>query len=76
MTDDADLAQSLVYVRYGNDSAATKDFFVLQPFCKPLETRTTVQLTNIFQVLNAFMQESGLEWKKSVRVCVWMEQEQ
>lgn len=61
-TDVADLAQLLVYVRYEHDGAATEDFL----FCKPLETRTTF---TTFQVLNVFMQENGLDWKKCVGVC-------
>lgn len=59
----ADLANSLVFVRYECDSAAQEDFL----FCQPLETRTTAE--HIFQLLKTFMQENGLDWKKCVGVC-------
>ncbi|XP_061602956.1 zinc finger BED domain-containing protein 5-like [Cololabis saira] len=62
-TDVADLAQLLVYVRYENDGAATEDLL----FCQPLQTRTTAD--QIFQLLNEFMQENGLDWKRCVGVC-------
>ncbi|XP_061587577.1 zinc finger BED domain-containing protein 5-like [Cololabis saira] len=62
-TDVADLAQLLIYVRYENDGAATEDLL----FCQPLQTRTTAD--QIFQVLNEFMQENGLDWKRCVGVC-------
>ncbi|KAJ4935391.1 hypothetical protein JOQ06_016927, partial [Pogonophryne albipinna] len=62
-TDVADLANLMVYVRYKHDGAAQEDFL----FCQPLETRTTAE--HIFQLLDAFVQENGLEWKKCVGVC-------
>ena len=62
-TDVADLANLLVYVRYEYDGAAQEDFV----FCQSLETRTTAE--HIFQVLNMFIQENGLDWKKCVGVC-------
>ncbi|KAK1901737.1 Zinc finger BED domain containing protein 5 [Dissostichus eleginoides] len=62
-TDVADLANLMVYVRYEHDGAAQEEFL----FCQPLETRTTAEL--IFQLLDAFVQENGLEWKKCVGVC-------
>ncbi|KAJ4925496.1 hypothetical protein JOQ06_018226 [Pogonophryne albipinna] len=62
-TDVADLANLMVYVRYEHDGAAQEDFL----FCQPLETRTTAE--HIFQLLDAFVQENGLEWKKCVGVC-------
>ncbi|KAI4818337.1 hypothetical protein KUCAC02_011681 [Chaenocephalus aceratus] len=62
-TDVADLANVMVYVRYEHDGAAQEDFL----FCQPLETRTTAE--HIFQLLDAFVQENGLEWKKCVGVC-------
>uniref|UniRef100_A0A3B4TIW1 Uncharacterized protein n=1 Tax=Seriola dumerili TaxID=41447 RepID=A0A3B4TIW1_SERDU len=63
-TDVADLANLLVYVRYEYDGAAQEDFM----FCQSLETRTTAE--HIFQVLNAFIQENRLDWKKCVGVCI------
>ncbi|KAJ8333633.1 hypothetical protein SKAU_G00416410 [Synaphobranchus kaupii] len=62
-TDVADLANFMVYVRYEHDGAAQEDFL----FCQPLETRTTAE--HIFQLLDAFVQENGLKWKKCVGVC-------
>ncbi|XP_071328854.1 zinc finger BED domain-containing protein 5-like [Trachinotus anak] len=62
-TDVADLANLLVYVRYECDGAAQEDFL----FCQPLETRTTAE--HIFQQLDTFIQENGLDWKKCVVVC-------
>lgn len=62
-TDVADLAYLLVYVRYENDGAAQEDFM----FCQSLETRTTAE--HIFQVLDTFIQENGMDWKKCVGVC-------
>lgn len=62
-TDVSDLANLLVYVRYEYDGAAQEDFL----FCQLLETRTTAK--HIFQLLNTFIQENGLDWKKCVGVC-------
>ncbi len=64
-TDVADLANLLVYVRYEyhHDGAAQEDFM----FCQSLETRTAAE--HIFQVLDAFIQENSLDWKKCVGVC-------
>lgn len=62
-TDVADLANLLVYVRYEYDGVAQEDFM----FCKSLETITTAE--HIFQLLNAFIQEHGLDWKRCVGVC-------
>uniref|UniRef100_A0A672FBK0 C2H2-type domain-containing protein n=1 Tax=Salarias fasciatus TaxID=181472 RepID=A0A672FBK0_SALFA len=62
-TDVADLANLLVYVRYECDSAAQEDFL----FCQSLETRTTAE--HIFQLLDAFVKENGLDWSKCVGVC-------
>lgn len=59
----ADLANLLVYIRYACDGAAQEYFL----FCHPLKTRTTAE--HIFQLLNIFIQENGLDWKKCVRVC-------
>lgn len=53
----------LVCVRYEYDGAAQEDFL----FCQSLQTRTTAE--HIFQLLNAFVQENGLDWKKCVGVC-------
>ncbi|XP_059362102.1 zinc finger BED domain-containing protein 5 [Carassius carassius] len=62
-TDVTDLANLLVYVRYEKDGSAHEDFM----FCQSLGTRTTAE--HIFQVLDAFIQENGLDWKKCVGVC-------
>lgn len=62
-TDVADLANLLVYVRYEYDGAAQEDFL----FCQSLQTRTTAE--HILELLNAFVQDNGLGWKKCVGVC-------
>ena len=62
-TDVADLANLIVYVGYEHDGAAQEDFL----FCQPLETRATAE--HIFQLLDAFVQGNGLEWKKCFGVC-------
>ncbi|MBN3315793.1 ZBED5 protein, partial [Atractosteus spatula] len=60
MADDIriNLANSLVYVRY-----EFEDFL----FCKPLPTGTTGE--HIFQHLNEFIKENGIDWIKCVGVC-------
>ena len=62
-TDVADLANLLVFVRYEYEKATHEDFL----FCQSLQTRTTAE--HIFQLVNAFFQETGLDWKKCVGVC-------
>ena len=62
-TDVANLANLHVYVRYEYDGASYEDFL----FCQTLETRTTVE--HIFQLVNTFMEENRLDWKKFVGVC-------
>uniref|UniRef100_A0A3Q1GCF7 C2H2-type domain-containing protein n=1 Tax=Acanthochromis polyacanthus TaxID=80966 RepID=A0A3Q1GCF7_9TELE len=62
-TDVADLANLLVYVRYECGDAAQEDFL----FCRSLETRTTAE--HIFQLLDAFVTENGLDWSKCVGLC-------
>ena len=62
-TDVADLANLLVYVRYEYDGASQEDFL----FCQILITRTTAE--HIFLLLNTFMEENCLDWKKCVGVC-------
>ncbi|KAI6650149.1 SCAN domain-containing protein 3 [Oopsacas minuta] len=61
-SDVADLANLLVYVRYEYDGASQEDFL----FCQTLITRTTAE--HIFLLLNTFMEENCLDWKKQ-RAC-------
>ncbi|XP_075325271.1 LOW QUALITY PROTEIN: zinc finger BED domain-containing protein 5-like [Odontesthes bonariensis] len=62
-TDVADLANLLVCVRYEYKGAAHEDFLC----CRPLETKTTAE--HIFQLLDTFIQEHGIDWKKCIGVC-------
>ncbi|XP_069051373.1 LOW QUALITY PROTEIN: zinc finger BED domain-containing protein 5-like [Lepisosteus oculatus] len=61
--DVVNLANLLVYVRYEFEGMSHEDFL----FCKPLPTRTTGE--HIFQLLNKFIEDNGIDWKKCVRVC-------
>ncbi|MBN3326461.1 SCND3 protein, partial [Atractosteus spatula] len=65
MADDVkiDLANLLVYVRYEFEGMSHENFL----FCKPLPTGTTGE--HIFQLLNEFIEENGLDWIKCVGVC-------
>ncbi|MBN3314911.1 SCND3 protein, partial [Atractosteus spatula] len=58
-----DLANLLVYVRYEFEGTSHEDFL----FCKPLPTGTTGE--HVFQLLNEFIEENGIDWKKCVGVC-------
>ncbi|MBN3318941.1 ZBED5 protein, partial [Atractosteus spatula] len=54
------LANLLVYVRYKFVGMSHEDFL----FCKPLPTGTTGE--HIFQLLNEFIEENGIDCKKCV----------
>ncbi|MBN3324102.1 ZBED5 protein, partial [Atractosteus spatula] len=58
-----DLANLLVYVRYKFEGTSHEDFL----FCNPLPTGTTGE--HIFQLLNEFIEENGIDWIKCVGVC-------
>lgn len=62
-TDVADLANLLVYVRYEYEGKVREDFLC----CQPLQTRTTAE--HIFQLLDTFVQEHGIDWKRCIGVC-------
>ncbi|MBN3314495.1 SCND3 protein, partial [Atractosteus spatula] len=57
------LANSLVYVGYEFEGTSHEDFL----FCKPLPTGPTGE--HIFQLLNEFIKENGIDWIKCVGVC-------
>ncbi|MBN3317477.1 ZBED5 protein, partial [Atractosteus spatula] len=57
-----DLANSLIYVRNEFEGTFHQDFL----FCKPLPTGTTGE--HIFQLLNEFIEENGVDWIKCVGV--------
>ncbi|MBN3317429.1 ZBED5 protein, partial [Atractosteus spatula] len=57
-----DLANSLVYVQYEFEGTSHEDFL----FCKPLPTRITGE--HLFQLLNEFIEENGIDWIKCVGV--------
>ena len=62
-TDVTNFPQLLVYVRYVYDFEMIENFL----FCKPLERQTTS--VEIFKVLNDFIEQNGISWKKCVGVC-------
>ena len=62
-TDIAGQAQLLTYVRYVREKEIEEDIL----FCRPLQTRTTGEA--IFNVLDSFIQDSGLGWGKCVGLC-------
>ncbi|MBN3318163.1 SCND3 protein, partial [Atractosteus spatula] len=57
------LANLLIYVRYEFEGTSHEDFL----FCKPLPTGTTGE--HIFQFLNEFIEENGIDWINCVGVC-------
>ncbi|MBN3316971.1 SCND3 protein, partial [Atractosteus spatula] len=59
---DESVANLLVYVRYEFEGMLHEGFL----FCKLLPTRTTGE--HIFQLLNEFIEENGIDWKKCVAV--------
>lgn len=62
-TDIACAAQLLVYIRYCWEGEVLEDFL----FCKSLPGRTTGE--ELFRVLEAFFEESGLAWTQCVSIC-------
>ena len=62
-TDIAGQAQLLTYVRYVREKEIEEDIL----FCRPLQTRTTGEA--IFNVLDSFIQDSGLGWGKCIGLC-------
>ncbi|MBN3318670.1 ZBED5 protein, partial [Atractosteus spatula] len=56
-------ANLLVNVRYEFEGTSNEDFL----FCKPLPTGITGE--HIFQLLNDFIEENGINWIKCVGVC-------
>src|SRR4029434_193216 len=61
-TDFAGQAQLLTYVRYVREKEI-EDIL----FCRPLQIRTTGEA--IFNVLDSFIQDSGLGWGKCIGLC-------
>ena len=62
-TDVAGLAVLLAFVRYVYDGEIQEDLF----FCKTLPTSTTGG--EIFKILDTFMSENKIPWKKCLDVC-------
>lgn len=61
-TDIANLANLLSYVRYEHNGEKEEDFL----FCKCLPTRTTAEA--LFDMLNSFITEHGIDWSKCVGI--------
>jgi hypothetical protein len=59
-TDIADNANLMYFVRYDYKDSIQEDFL----FCKPLSTITTAD--EIFKLINDFIIQSGIDWKKCV----------
>ena len=62
-TDICNEANVLCYVRYIFDGAVHDEFL----FCETLQTNTTGEA--IFECLNSFICQSGLDWSKCVGIC-------
>ena len=62
-TDVTNFPYLLIYVRYVYDFEVIEDFL----FCKPLEGQTTS--VEIFKILNDFIEQDGISWKKCDGVC-------
>lgn len=62
-TDIDNEANLLCYVRYIHGGALHDDFL----FCHPLQTNTTGEA--IFDSLNTFISQSGLDWSRCVGIC-------
>uniref|UniRef100_K7F206 Uncharacterized protein n=1 Tax=Pelodiscus sinensis TaxID=13735 RepID=K7F206_PELSI len=60
ITDIADAANLMCFVRYDYESSIQDDLL----FCKPLPTRTTA--ADIFKLINDFIIQSDIDWKKCV----------
>ncbi|MBN3316959.1 SCND3 protein, partial [Atractosteus spatula] len=61
--DPVDLASLLIYIRYEFEGTSHEDFL----FCKPLPTGTTGE--HIFQLLNEYIEENGIDWIERIGVC-------
>jgi hypothetical protein len=59
-TDISDNANLMCFVRYDFDKTTREEFL----FCKPLTTRTTAE--EIFNLIDNFINQNGIEWKKCV----------
>ncbi|MBN3315487.1 ZMYM6 protein, partial [Atractosteus spatula] len=53
----------IIEMKYGFEGTSREHFL----FCKPLPTGTTEE--HIFQLLNEFIEENGIDWIKCVGVC-------
>ncbi|XP_072378039.1 zinc finger BED domain-containing protein 5-like [Diabrotica undecimpunctata] len=63
-TDVTNYAQLMVYVRYIRENKTIKEDYL---FCEPLSTRTTAD--EIFNKLDEFFAENGLDWMNCVGFC-------
>ncbi|XP_072380827.1 zinc finger BED domain-containing protein 5-like [Diabrotica undecimpunctata] len=63
-TDVTNYAQLMVYVRYIHENKTIKEDYL---FCEPLLTRTTAD--EIFNKLDEFFAENGLDWMNCVGFC-------
>ncbi|XP_072391924.1 zinc finger BED domain-containing protein 5-like [Diabrotica undecimpunctata] len=63
-TDVTNYAQLMVYVRYIHENKTIKKDYL---FCEPLSTRTTAD--EIFNKLDEFFTENGLDWMNCVGFC-------
>nr|XP_014354333.1 PREDICTED: zinc finger BED domain-containing protein 5-like [Latimeria chalumnae] len=62
-TDVASIANLLVYVKYEFEYELLEDFL----FCRPLPTRTCAE--DLFNLLDAFLKENGMDWAKCIGIC-------
>ena len=62
-TDTGKNAQLMVYVRYEGDMDLEEKFL----FCTPLTTTATG--ADIFNVVDNFQQEEGINWENCVKLC-------
>ncbi|XP_014349988.2 zinc finger BED domain-containing protein 5-like [Latimeria chalumnae] len=62
-TDVASVANLLVYMKYEFEYELLEDFL----FCRPLPTRTCAE--DLFNILDAFLKENGMDWAKCIGIC-------